>query len=165
MQNQKTYKLVLHYIFMDYHKFFGRKVDIVAKDLLGRSILRITNKGNTAAKIIETGAYEEGETPSREGMKYAPGTIFLMPYRSTYLFNIATDKRGYPSCVEIREIALHDKIISGSGKVSKFFDIGPDLDGIVLGEEIKIIGENVDKSKIKKIKGKSDNCIGYFLIK
>ena len=150
---------------MDYHKFFGRKADRVAKDLLGRSILRITNKGSTSARIVETGAYEEGETPSREGMKYSPGTIFLMSYRGTYLFNIATGKRGYPSCVEIREIALHDKKISGSGKVSKFFDIGSDLDGILLGEAIKIIGENVDKYKIKKVKGRSDNCIGYFFIK
>ena len=151
---------------MNYRKFFGRKSEEVAKDLLGKLLLKTTDTGSTSGRIIQTGAYECGnETPSREGMKYAPGTLFLMPYRGSSLLNIATDERGFPSCVEIREIAFHDGKITGSGAVAKFFEIGADLDGILLGDEIQIIGEPVDRSKVKKIHGAVDNCIGYFLIK
>ena len=151
---------------MNYKKFFDRKVEEVAMDLLGRQLLRVTEKGGTSGRIVQTGAYEVGrETKSREGMKYAPGTIFLMPYRGSNLLNIATDKGGYPSCVEIRQIAFHDKVIDGSGAVTKALGIEPDLDGILLGEELQIIGEPVGRSQIKKIKGEADNCLGYYSIK
>jgi len=151
---------------MNYKKFFNRKADIVARDLLGLSLLRITETGSTSGKIIETGAYIGGnETPSRKGMKYAPGTVFLMPYRSFRLLNIATSREGYASCVELRQVALHDKILKGSGKIANFFDISKDLDGILLGKEVQIIGEPEKEPNIKRISGDSDNCIGYFLVK
>ena len=149
---------------MDYRKFFRRDSDEVAMDLLGRLLVRTTKKGATAGRIIQVGAYEEGVTPSREGMFYAPGRIFLMPYRGAHLLNVATDKEDYPSCVEIREIAFHDKIIKGSGLITKAFDL-ENLDGILLGGELQIIGKPVQKSKVKRINGNSDNCLGYFLIK
>jgi len=150
---------------MDYRKFFSRDADIVAKDLLGRSLLRITEKGSTSGKIIETGAYIGGnETLSRKGMKYAPGTVFLMPYRNFCLLNIATSREGYASCVEIRQVALHNKVLKGSGKIANFFRITKDLDGILLGKEVQIIGEPEKESNIKRISGDSDNCIGYFLM-
>ena len=151
---------------MDYPKFFGRGVEEVAKDLLDRLLVRDTEKGTTSGRIIEVGAYEGGkETKSREGMKYSPGKIFLMPYRGCHLLNIATDKAGYPSCVEIRKVAFHDKIIDGSGAVANFLNIDSHLDGILLGQELKIAGESVPESRIKRVSGDSDNCLGYFLIK
>ena len=151
---------------MDYKKFFSRDADIVAKDILGRSLLRITKTESTSGKIIETGAYLDGnETPSRKGMKYAPGTVFLMPYRSFCLLNIATSREEYASCVEIRQVTLHDKILKGSGKIANFFKIAKDLNGILLGKEVQIIGEPEKEPNIKRISGDSDNCIGYFLVK
>lgn len=151
---------------MNYRRFFSQHAEEVARGLLGRLLVRNTEKGSTAAKIIQTGAYEEGkETPSRNGMKYPPATIYLMPYRGSYLLNIATCRRNYPSCVEVRQIAFQDKIIDGSGKIANFLDIDSDLDGIVLGHELQIIGRPVERSRTKKITGDSENCIGYFLIK
>jgi 3-methyladenine DNA glycosylase Mpg len=151
---------------MDYGKFFRRESDEVARDLLGRLLIRNTERGATAGRITQIGAYEEGsEIPSREGMKYAPGRIFLMSHRGSHLLNISTEKKGYPSCVEIRQITFHDKIINGAGKVTTTFGITPDLDGLVLGKELQILGKPVEKSRIKRMKGDSDNCIGYFLIK
>ena len=150
---------------MDYKRFFGRSSEEVAKDLLGRLLVRNTEKGSTSGKIIETGAYEGGnETPTRKGMKYAPGRLFLMKYRNSYLFNIATDKEVYPSCVEIRKLAFHDSDIQVAGAITKFFEVTLDLEGIVLGNEIEILGDPVDRSRIVSIKGKSGNCLGYFLI-
>ncbi len=151
---------------MNYTVFFNRNAKEVAKDLIGRLLVRNTNRGTTAGKIIETGAYEGGsETPSRQGMKYSAGKLFLMPFRGSLLLNIATDKEGYPSCVEIRQVAVHDKTLTGSGLVSKFFEITSNLDGLVLGNEVQIIGEPAKKSKLFKLEGQTDNCLGYFLLK
>lgn len=150
---------------MKHHKFFARKSDEAAIELLGRLLIRTTDKGATAGRIIQTGAYEGGnETPSRAGMKYAPGTIFLMPYRGSYLLNIATDREGYPSCVEIRQVAYHDKIIDGSGAITKHLGI-EGLDGILLGEKLQIAGEPVERANVKRVKGNADNCLGYYLIR
>ena len=150
---------------MDYNKFFGKTSEEVAKDLLGRLLVRNTENGTTAGEIIETGAYEEGkEIPSREGMKYAPGTIFLMPFRGYQLLNISTDKENYPSCVEIRRVRFHDKTIKGPGSITNFID-AKDLDGVVLGNELEISRDQPTDLIIRKEKGSADNCLGYFSIK
>jgi 3-methyladenine DNA glycosylase Mpg len=151
---------------MEYKRFFGRRSEEVAKDLLGRFIVRNTNKGTTAGRIVQTGAYEGGkEVPSRKGMKYAPGTVFLMPFRGHYFFNISTDREDFPSCVEIRAVAFHDRIVRGSGAVANYLGVRKGLDGVLFGEELEISGEGVEESRIKRIKAGSDNCKGYFSVK
>ncbi len=151
---------------MNYKQFFGRKAEKVAEELLGRLIVRNTNKGSTSVRILEVGAYEEGkETDPRTGMQYGPARLFLMPYRGSLLLNIATDREIYPSCVEIRKVATHDKTITGSGAVSRFLGITPDLDGLVLGDEIQILGNSVDKSQIRRAAGNADNCLGVYSIR
>jgi 3-methyladenine DNA glycosylase Mpg len=151
---------------MDYGKFFGRKADVVAKDLLGRLLVRKTGEGAIGGQILETGAYEGGkQTPSRSGMNYAPGSIFLMPSRRSQLFNIASGKEGKPSCVEIRALSFHDGIIEGPGRISNYLNLGPEFDGVLLGKELQIRGERVSRSRITRSLGSPDNCIGYFSIK
>ena len=148
----------------NYQSFFDRNCKDVARDLLGRLIVRATETGATGVKIISTGAYRGGNMfPSRMGMNYAPGTIFLMPWRGSYLFNITTELAEVPSCVEIREIGFHDHNITGSGVITKALQL--DLEGVVLGREVQIIGKAVGYDKIKEIKGLSSNCLGYFKIK
>lgn len=150
---------------MDYKKFFGRKSEEVAQDLLGRFLIKTTRKA-IVGMITQTGAYEEGkDIVSRDGMKYAPGTIFFMPFRGSNLLNIATEKEGYPSCVEIREVAFPDRVVTGSGAVTNFLDLKQGLEGKLVGKELKISGKPVEKTKIKKVNGTSENCLGYFLIK
>lgn len=148
---------------MDYKRFFSRNAEEVAKDLLGRLLVRTSEKGTTAGMITETGAYEGGsETRQRQGMKYAAGEIFLMPFRGHYFFNIATGKKDYPSCVEIRELDFYDRKVQGSGAIVNALCISKNLDGKMLGEELQILGLSPEKIKIKRIKGKGDNCLGYF---
>ena len=140
---------------MDYKRFFGRNSEEVAKDLLGRSIVRNTELGSTSARISQVGAYEgDNDTISRAGMRYSPGRIFMMSYRGTYLLNFSTDKEGIPSCVEIREVATHDKVITGAGKVASFLNITPDLEGLLLGNEVQISGDSVSKDQIASFKGR-----------
>lgn len=148
---------------MDYEKFFSRKAEDVARDLIGRILVSELKKEVVGGKIIEVGAYEKGkEIFSRKGMNYSPGKIFLMPYRGHYFFNIATDKEDFPSCVEIREIVLGNKLVKGPGAVSNALGVTSNLDGIMFNEGLQIFGEPIEKFKIKKLKGASENCIGYF---
>jgi 3-methyladenine DNA glycosylase Mpg len=150
---------------MNHKNFFARSSEEVAKDLLGRLIIRSTPTGTTSGRIIETGAYEGGsETPSRKGMKYSPGSIFLMPFRGNYFLNISTDRKDYASCVEIRKVDFNDRVVGGSGAVSSYLNIKKNLDGVLLGEELQI-SDDKTAGKIKKIKEGSDNCLGYFSIR
>ena len=148
---------------MDYNTFFSRKSDIVAKDLLGKRISRITNVGEITGTIAETGAYEGGKiTHSRAGMLYAPGTLFLMPFRGLKLLNIATDKSAYPSCIEIRKLWVPGQEIKGPGAISKFLGFEC-LEGKLICHESKIYDCPISEEfKITKVKGKSENCLGYF---
>ena len=50
-------------------------------------------------------------------MLYTPGTIFIMPFRGHYFLNMATDKKGKPSCVLIRQVSVNEKMLDGPGKV------------------------------------------------
>ena len=151
---------------MDYRRFFRRPAEEVARDLLGRYLVRETRDLTLVGRIIQTGAYEESsETPSREGMLYAPGKIFVMPFRGNHFLNIATDRSGKPSCVSIRQVALSDKVLDGPGKIGDFFGIEL-LDGLSFMDEFQLLGDSVDLRRTKKmVKGTSDNCLGYYSIK
>ncbi len=156
---------ILPLMVSNYRQFFSRDAVEVAVDLLGRQLSRESEIGVTSGQIVQVGAYEGGNiTPSREGMLYAPGTLFLMPYRGSELLNIATDRRAYPSCVEIRAVAFHDGVVEGAGKITDFLDLNG-LDGMLLGEHLKINGKAADPSQAKRIRDGSDNCLGYFSIK
>lgn len=150
----------------DYQAFFGRKSEEVAKDMLGRFLVRNIEGREIVAQVIETGAYEKGkEIASRNGMKYAPGTIFLMPFRGHYFFNVATDKPGFPSCVEIRKVLTDQREIGGAAAVTKFLKMPQTLDGVLLENEMQIIGEPADASRISTETIGSDNCLGYFYLR
>jgi len=150
---------------MDQRNFFSRPSETVAIDLIGRTLERKWGRGYIEGVVKETGAYEGGnETPSRIGMKYSPGTLFLMPYRGSLFFNIATDREEYPSCVEIREVRFKNKIVTGPGAITKFLSLS-DLDGSVLGDKLRIAREPVNPLLVKRTEGSSDNCLGYFSIK
>ena len=147
---------------MNYRQFFERKADVVAKDLLGRVLM--TNKGFTG-QIVQTSAYEDdNDTPTRQGMLYVPGTIFLMRYRGSEMFNIATDGEGFPSCVEIRQLASPDGRITGSGKITKYLGLNG-TDGMPLKDLVQILGEPVGSSRILREEGSAENCIGVYSIK
>ena len=151
---------------MDYRRFFRRPAEEVAKDLLGRYLVRETRDLSLAGRIIQTGAYEEGtEIPSREGMLYTPGTIFVMPFRGSSFLNIATDRSEEPSCVLVRQVALNEGVLDGPGKVGDFFEI-ENLNGLLFENEFQLMGNSVDQRKIKRqVRGTSENCLGYYSIK
>ena len=150
---------------MDYQAFFGRNSEVVARELLGKRLTRTTRTGELSGTITETAAYEGGDmTDSRKGMLYSPGTLFLMPFRGYKLLNIATDRTGFPSCVEIRKLLIPGRAVKGPGTISRFLNL-EELDGIPLGIEARI-DDNSDLQNfdISELEGKSQNCLGILLL-
>ena len=96
--------------------FFNRKTEIVAKDLLGRYLIRKTNKGDIIGKIIEVEAYigpndkachcyNFKKTEKTKIMYMKPGTIYVYYiYGMYFCLNVITEKQGMPCAVFIRKL-------------------------------------------------------------
>jgi len=119
--------------------FFARKSDVVARELVGRSIIRKL-EGKTLVSLVSEAWSFEGlgkRTTNKQGIVGAPGQVYLMPSRTAILFNIATERKGVPSCVMIRGLIPLDKDaapdlknrVDGPGRVSTYLKLGMEMDG------------------------------------
>jgi len=106
----------------------------VAKDLLGKYIVRKIGGKEISGKIIETEAYIGpqdkashafgGKVTSRNKAEYLTGGhiyIYLV-YGMYWQLNISTAGAGKPECVLIRALDL-DKIADGPGKVCRYLKL------------------------------------------
>ena len=94
--------------------FFARDASIVAKQLLGKILVRKLGNGIISGKIVETEAYYGGKDPASRAYKgynnFAklmwdkPGKIFIYMVHANWLFNIVTGDFGTPSAVLIRAL-------------------------------------------------------------
>lgn len=94
--------------------FFERNAEIVAKELLGKILIRKINGKILKAKIVETEAYfgendpasraSKGKNKISEMMWQEPGKILVYNVHMYNMFNLITDKKGTPSAVLIRAI-------------------------------------------------------------
>jgi len=93
--------------------FFRRKPEIVAKELLGKIIVRKENELTLAAKIVETEAYladgdlschsSVGKTQRNAPMFEAGGILYVYKiYGVHHCINFVTEKEGVGSAVLIR---------------------------------------------------------------
>jgi 3-methyladenine DNA glycosylase Mpg len=157
-------------------EFFARNSKIVAPDLLGRTIVRLFQNGSEVrGRITETAAYEGGEITSvRRGMLYAPGMIYLMPFRGHTGLNIATEAAEIASCIEIRsaQITVGDKIqeVDSSYKIASALGLKirgsaeQNLDGRMIGHTLKITGQKPQNLSFSTEQGKAQNCTGVYKI-
>ncbi|TFG01008.1 MAG: DNA-3-methyladenine glycosylase [Promethearchaeota archaeon] len=102
--------------------FFKRTTEGIAKDLLGRSLVRRTKKGDMITKIIETEAYlgpndkachtyNYKKTKRTKTMYERPGTIYVyLIYGMYHCLNVITEPKGEPCAVLIRELYPIDGI-------------------------------------------------------
>ena len=97
--------------------FFGRDTLIVAKDLIGKYLVRNINGKIIVGKIIETEAYcgpndlachaSRGRTPRTEIMFGQAGRAYIyLIYGMYHCLNIVTEKEDYPAAVLIRGIEV-----------------------------------------------------------
>ncbi len=147
----------------------------VAKELLGKIIVRRLNNQILAGKIVETEAYIGesdpashafgGATQRNKIMYLLGGHIYVyFTYGMHYCFNVVTEDEGFPAAVLIRAVEpiegielmqkfrRTDKIqnlTNGPAKFCQSFAIDKSLNGkSLLGNEI-FIAESADNVKFK----------------
>jgi DNA-3-methyladenine glycosylase len=94
--------------------FYDRPVELVARELLGMTLVRQDDEGVTAGRIVETEAYlaqndpaahsARGKTRSNASMFASPGTAYVYPIHSRYCVNVVTEAENVGSAVLIRAI-------------------------------------------------------------
>jgi DNA-3-methyladenine glycosylase len=95
--------------------FYARDAKEVAKDLLGKIVVRKLTDGTIKAKIVETEAYYgeqdpashafRGRTKRAKIMWEKPGVAYVyLIYGMYYLFNIVTEEKGKAGAVLIRAL-------------------------------------------------------------
>lgn len=86
------------------HNFYNQKTLWVAKNLLGKYLVRKTGEKKLVGKIVETEAYvgpedlashaSRGRTPRTEIMFGPPGHAYVyLVYGLNYCFNVVTEKK------------------------------------------------------------------------
>lgn len=158
--------------------FFNRDTVQVAKDLIGKVLVRKIKGKEVWAIITETEAYcgqkdktchsAKGRTNRTEVMFGPPGGIYIyLIYGLYYCMNFVTKPEGCPEAVLIRGVYIIDpkqdfkdkdisklnikEKVSGPGRLTRSLEIDKKLNGknVCEGGEVRILDLGI-KSKIKK---------------
>lgn len=148
-------------------KFYIRPTLTVAKELLGKYLVRKIGKKKLVGKIIETEAYigPEDRASHAYGGKITErckteyligGHIYIyLCYGMYWQLNITTAREGEPECVLIRAlepINEKEKIASGPGKLCNWLKLNKSFDGEDLTKSKRIWvedwGERIKKQQI-----------------
>lgn len=122
--------------------FFDRPTLTVARELLGKYLVRRVGSKTIALMITEVEAYDgfkdrasharSGKTARNAPMYKEAGTIYVyFTYGMHWMLNIVCGKEEYPAAVLIR--AAGD--IVGPARLTKFLSIDKSLNGLSLGKE------------------------------
>jgi DNA-3-methyladenine glycosylase len=135
--------------------FYEQKTIDVAKQLLGKYLVRKHPEGDTVGRIVETEAYigpqdlachaSKGRTARTEVMFGEPGHAYVYFIYGFYnMLNLVTEKKDYPAAVLIRAAEPVDgidlmksrrrldklrELASGPGKLCQAFAIDRSLNG------------------------------------
>ena len=141
--------------------FFARDTLSVARDLLGRRLVRVMDGERISGKIVETEAYvgeddeashaRPGPTDRNASMYGPPGHAYVyLIYGMYHCFNVVTQRKGYPAAVLIRalepmeglsfmrdrrgRVGARDprKLTSGPGRLCQALAIDQSHDGLDL---------------------------------
>ena len=84
--------------------FYARPTEDVARELLGKALIRRIEDRWIGGLIVETEAYlpnndpachaSRGKTPSNSSMFEQPGTLYVYPIHAKYCMNAVTDSVG-----------------------------------------------------------------------
>jgi len=152
--------------------FFTRPAPTVAKDLLGKNIVRVYRGKNIIGKIVEVEAYYGpadkgshafgGKISPRNQIMYHPGGfvyIYLI-YGMYWLFNITTGSHDHPEAILIRAVepvaGIKGREGSGPGKFCRAFK----LDKSFYGEDLTVSKQLWLENSPEKVKVKRGPRIG-----
>ncbi len=145
-------------------KFFARPTLIVAKELLGKFLVRKIGRKIIRAMITETEAYcgpkdlachaSKGRTGRTEVMFGPAGhTYVYLIYGMYHCLNIVTEKENYPAAVLIRAVDANG--VNGPGKLCRFLKIDKALNGedLIKGKRLWIEdGKKLKPAQISRAK-------------
>lgn len=141
------------------HSFFERKTLVVAKDLIGKYLVREVDGKIIREKIVETEAYvgehdlachtRSGKTRRNEVMYREAGTIYVyFTYGMHWMLNLVTEKEGCGTAVLIRGT----ENITGPARLTKALKIDKALNGQKLGKKSGLWIEEDLKIENRKLK-------------
>ena len=156
-------------------RFFNRPTLRVARELLGKYLVRRIGAKEISSQITEVEAYvgfhdgashaSRGRTKRNAIMFGAPGYWYVyFTYGMHWMLNIVTERKGYPAAILIRGVAAPERGeprqrregISGPARVTKFFKIDKRFNGKpasrTTGLWIEDQGARIRPSKIKRAK-------------
>ncbi len=149
-------------------EFFIRDAEIVAKELLGKILVRRIDGREKKAKIIETEAYFDDSDPAsracqngdlKDTMRMDAGTILVYGVHNSWLMNFVTGSEGKASAVLIRalEPLNFEEKCSGPGLLTKALQIDKRFhkQNIFGNKDIRIIS-NKNNKKAKKMGEQED---------
>ncbi len=121
-------------------KFFNRPTLEVARELLGKYLVRKVGEKEIALPITEVEAYDgfedkashasRGKTLRNEVMFGSAGHFYIyFTYGRHWMLNVVTGEKGYPAAVLIRGAGE----ISGPARLTKFLNIDKKLNGQKVG--------------------------------
>ncbi len=140
-------------------EFFDRNSVMVAKDLVGKYLVREIDGKVTKWKIVETESYEglkdmashahRGQTPRNTPMFGKPGTIYVyFTYGMHWMLNIVCGKEGHPAAVLIRGV----EDCTGPGRLTRKLEIDKVLNNKPLGKKSGLWIEEGEENKLKILK-------------
>ena len=97
--------------------FYARNTVFVAKEMLGKTLVRQSPQGRIAAKIVEVEAYRGNDDPASHAYRRktprnqlmfgkAGFTYIYFIYGNHYCLNVATEREGIPGAVLIRAVEV-----------------------------------------------------------
>lgn len=163
--------------------FYSRNTKVVARQLLGKFLIRKIGNRRMIGKIVETEAYFQddpashafrGRTERSAPMFEAPGRAYVyFIYGNHYCLNAVTEKEGTAGAVLIRALEPVYGIklpTNGPGKLTKAFSIDKKLNRADLTKGVLVIAEgkperyNISPAKRIGI-SKASNRLYRFYIK
>lgn len=141
--------------------FYARPALVVARELLGKQLVRQTGGVRIEGMIAETEAYigpqdlachaAKGHTP-RTAVMFGPAGRWYVYfiYGVHWMLNVVTGDEGHPAAVLFRTVGS----FNGPGKLTKAFSIDKQLNGQPALEEsglwIEDAGLKIPRSKIRR---------------
>jgi DNA-3-methyladenine glycosylase len=114
--------------------FYARRTLTVARDLLGKHLVREISGTVRTGRIIEVEAYvgphdhachaHKGRTKRTEVLFRSPGLAYVyLIYGMYHCLNVVTERLDYPAAVLIRAVEDETGLIDGPGRVCRAYGI------------------------------------------